>query len=148
MAEKTIKLTGQQIVESLNQEKSRLEAVQRGIASVQGILQEVFFAKESIKAVQKTKKGENAMVTLGAGIFLDVKIDETTKVKSTIAGNILIESDLDKALEELEKREKEVQEKLQELDKQQQRIYANINTLGRIVSEAQKARAEQEKKSS
>ena len=38
MAEKTVKLTGQQIVEGLNQQKTQLNAIQRNIASIQGLL--------------------------------------------------------------------------------------------------------------
>jgi len=74
-----------------------------------------------------------------------MKINETTKVKKRLAGNVLIDSKTDKAIEELEKQEQETQEKLMELDKQQQSIYANMNTLSRIINEAQKARAQETK---
>jgi len=144
MAEdKTIKLSGKQIVDGLTTEKMRLETVQRNIASIQNLLQEIFFAKESLKSIKKAKKGENTIISLGAGIFLDMKISETTKVKRIIAGNIMLDSKADKALEELEKQEKTTTEKLEELDRQQQSIYANINTLSRILTQAQKARQQE-----
>ncbi len=145
MAEKTVNLNGKQIVDAITQEKKRLEHVQRSINSVENLLQEIFFAKESVKAIQKAKKGEKAIITLGAGIFLDMKVDENTKVKRSVAGNILIENKTEKALEELEKQEKEVREKLETLNKQQQSIYANMNTLSRIITEAQKARQGEQK---
>ena len=145
MAEKTINLSGKQIVDGLNQQKAQLDAIQRGMASIQGLIQELFFAKESIKAIKKTKKGEKSLIALGAGVFLEMKVDETTKVKRSIAGNILIDSKIDAALEELEKQEKEATEKLQQLYKQQESIQANMNTLTRIITEAQKARQEQAK---
>jgi len=145
MAEKTINLSGKQIVDGLNQQKAQLDAIQRGMASIQGLIQELFFAKESIKGIKKTKKGEKSLISLGAGVFLEMKVDETTKVKRSIAGNILIDSKIDAALEELEKQEKEATEKLQQLYKQQESIQANMNTLTRIITEAQKARQEQAK---
>jgi prefoldin alpha subunit len=144
MAEqKTIKLTGDQIIGALKQEKARMESIQRAIVSVDNLLQEIFFAKDSLKAVKNTKKGEKAMISLGAGIFLDIKIDENTKVKKSLAGNVLINSQIEKTINELEEREKEAQEKLEELNKQQQAIYANMNTLTQIVTTAEKARREQ-----
>ena len=38
-------------------------------------------------------------------MFLEMKINETTKVKKRLAGNVLIDSKTDKAIEELEKGE-------------------------------------------
>ena len=141
--QKTIQLTGQQIVNALTQEKSRLESVQRSIASIQGLMEEIFFAKEALKEVKKTKKGDQAMVSLGVGVFLQVKIDEKTKVKTSLPGNVIIESKTDDAIAQLEEKEKDAQEKLEELSKQQQAIYANMNALSQIVQKAQQARKEQ-----
>ncbi|MBU2475892.1 hypothetical protein KKG83_00305 [Candidatus Micrarchaeota archaeon] len=144
MAEqKTVKLTGDQIMGALRQEKTRMESIQRAIVSVDNLLQEIFFAKDSLKAVKNTKKGEKAMISLGAGVFLDIKIDENTKVKKSLAGNVLINSQIEKTISELEEREKEAQEKLEEFNKQQQAIYANMNTLTQIITKAEKARREQ-----
>ncbi len=143
MEGKTVNLSGQQIAHAIKQERTNLEMVQKTIASVQNLMQEIFFAKESLKSIKKTKKGEKAMLALGVGLYLDVKIDENSKVKKSIPGNIIIDSQIDKALEDLDKKEKEAQEKLEELDKQQKSIYANMNTLGQIVTQAEKARREQ-----
>ena len=142
--QKTVKLNGQQIIEGLRQEKARLESIQRSIASVNSLYQEIFYAKDSLKALKKTKKGEKAMISLGAGMFLDIKIDETAKVKKSLAGNILIGSKIDVSLKELEERDKEIQEKLEELHKQQQVIYANMNALTQIVAKAENARRQQQ----
>ncbi len=144
MAEqKTVTLNGQQIVNALTGEKAKLESIQRSIASVQGLMEEIFFAREALKEVKKTKKGDQAMVSLGVGIFLQIKIDEKTKVKTSLPGNIIVESKIDDSIAQLEEKEKEAQGKLEELSKQQQAIYANMNALSQIVQKAQEARKEQ-----
>ena len=143
MAEKTVSLSGQQIAVAFQQEKLKLEEIERRMVSVQNLMQEIFFAKESIESIKKTKKGEKAIVPLGAGMHVDVKIDSNTKIKTILAGNVIIETGTEEALKTLEKREKEAQEKAEELQKQQQSLYANLNTLGQIISKAQQARQEQ-----
>jgi prefoldin alpha subunit len=144
--QKTITLSGKQIVTALQQERIKLEAIQRTIASVQSLLQEIFFAKESLIAVKNARKEDNkAMVSLGAGVYLDVKINETTKVKTSLSGGVVVNSDIEKAIKDLEEREKETQKKLEELNKQQASVYANMNTLTQIITKAQKARQEESK---
>jgi len=139
MAEqKTVALTGEQIMNAFGQEKIRLEDINRRMASVQNLLQEVFFAKESLTAVKKAKKGEKAMVALGAGVYLNVLIDKNTKVKSSYAGNVIMEKEISKVIEEIEAREKETAEKLEQLEKQQKASYANLNALGQIINNAGK----------
>jgi len=143
--QKTVKLTGDQIMNAFGQEKARLESLQRRMASLQALHQEIFFAIDSLKAIKKTKKGEQAMITLGAGIFLDVKIDENTKAKKSLAGNVLVGTKINEIIEELDLRETETSNKIEEMNKQQQAIYANLNSLSQIITKAQQARAEQNK---
>ncbi|MFH1663316.1 MAG: hypothetical protein ABH986_00625 [archaeon] len=137
--EKSVVLSGNQIMTAFAQEKMRLEETNRGINSVQAILEEILFAKESLNAIKKTKKGEKAMVSLGAGVYLDVLVDKSTKVKSSRAGGVIIEKETSAAIEEIEQREKETIEKLEQLEKVQRASYANLNALGQMITQAEKS---------
>ncbi len=138
MVEKTIKLTGQQLVQAIENEKSKLEMLNRRMGSLQAISREIAGAELAIKEIGKTKPDEKILVSLGAGLFMDATIQENSKVLMGMTGDVLKYKTIEEAKKELEIRRNDLNKEIREVQEESRRTASNLNNLNKALALAVK----------
>jgi prefoldin alpha subunit len=100
-------------------------------------LEEVHRAKEAVKDLEKTKPGK-ALIPLGSGTFAFGNIENCEDLIVGIGSGIAIRSTRANALENLDKRAKEIEGDLNEIIKQITIFVSQIEKTQRDIEEMQK----------
>ncbi|MBN2067160.1 MAG: hypothetical protein JW744_01690 [Candidatus Diapherotrites archaeon] len=140
---KEIRLNQQQMLEAYRNEQSKLAFLQGRQAEMQQALMEIASAIDSISELGKAKKDEAILVSLGAGTYIEAKLSEMKKVKSGLAGNVLIEEDNEKVQKKLEMEREKVEASLAQLQKEMQTIANNLRGFESIFRQAREKMAGQ-----
>jgi prefoldin alpha subunit len=135
---KQIKITGQQLLDTYKGDQAKLEALQGRWQSLQQILMEMTAAKDSVKEIARAKDGENILVSLGAGVFAEAKIANTKKVKTSLAGSVLVDEGTEKAETGLEKEMEKVKKDLAQVHAEMQKIQENMQGITDILKRGQR----------
>ena len=139
---KEIKVTGQQLLDAYRNDQAKLEALQRRGQGLQQALMEMMAARDAVQEIAKTEEGENAMISLGAGVFAEAKIANAKRVKSSLASNVLIEEDAEKVAAELEKEMEKIKNELAQTQAEMQKLQENMQGITEILQQGQKAAQE------
>ncbi|VVB99384.1 Prefoldin subunit alpha [uncultured archaeon] len=131
--EKKMTLTGPQLMQLGQQERSRLEQLNTRISSLQGARNELFGAKDALKELSNADKGTKIMVNLGAGIYAEASIEDCSKATTAIAGNVFREKKADEIIKEIESRTQSIEKQLGVLGQEQQSVIARVNQLESII---------------
>lgn len=145
--QKEVEITAQQLIETYRADQAKMDFLQKRQQSLLQIVTEMNTALDSIKEIRKAKEEEIIMVSLGAGIFAEAKIANVKKVKSSLAGNILIDSQPEKVLEELQEAMDKAKKELETVQLEMQKTSQNMQGVATILQESQKA-VQQSKNSS
>jgi len=86
-----ITLSLQQLIEESKAMNARLNGLGRETEMRRQMLTEMFAARDSLKQFEKSKGEETIMVDLGAGVYVDAKIEKPDSVKRSVAGNVLVQ---------------------------------------------------------
>ena len=104
-----------------------LRAIDEQIAVLSAIVQET---DATIKALKELKERGEALIPIGAGVMVPVKISGE-KVLVNVGGNILTEKDIDSAIEVLQKRKDAVQSALEKTRQQRIKLVEQIRRVQR-----------------
>lgn len=137
MAEKKeIKITGQQLRQTYEAEKAKLDALNRQMTTFQNIMRETIGAIQSIDEIEQTKKNDKILVSLGAGVYKEATIEQDNSVIRSISGNVLKKSSLKETKQYLEKKKKEVQSDIDALQGEINTTVSNLNNIARLLNTA------------
>ncbi|HDD57483.1 MAG: prefoldin subunit alpha [Thermoplasmata archaeon] len=84
--------------------KEQLESLEKQAAYVQAIIEDYTKAKVTMEKLSKTKKDSDVLVPIGGGVFLYAKYDSNAKVLLSEGADVVIERDIDYAIDALQKR--------------------------------------------
>ena len=132
---KELKLTGQQAVRLFESEKAKIGVVQRKMESLQGITMELNNAILALEEIKKTKSDSPFLVPLGAGVYIEAKLENTTNAKHSLAGSIMIDEKVEDIIKKLNVQKKEALQNMGTLQKEGQALSSNINNLGMVLNQ-------------
>jgi len=84
--------------------KEQLESLEKQAAYVQAIIEDYTKAKVTMEKLSKTKKDSDVLVPIGGGVFLYAKYDSNAKILLSEGADVVIERDIDYAIDALQKR--------------------------------------------
>ncbi|HEC86613.1 MAG TPA: prefoldin subunit alpha [Thermoplasmatales archaeon] len=84
--------------------KEQLESLEKQAVYVQAIIEDYTKAKVTMEKLSKTKKDSDVLVPIGGGVFLYAKYDSNAKVLLSEGADVVIERDIDYAIDALQKR--------------------------------------------
>jgi prefoldin alpha subunit len=142
--EKKVTLTGKQMVDLIQFNRERLEALNAKSRELGFFHRELMAARDSLNELKKNKKEQKILVNLGAGNFIDATTEKELKVKYGIAGNVIKETTVEKAIEEIEKKMKDVEKELEFVRKEQENTGKTLSSFLRVLSEAERQRRAQQ----
>jgi len=109
----------------LDSQRAQLESLSRQDELIQLSIEEHLRAKETTERCRKAGKGTEVLVPVGAGTFLFMSLTNDGKALINVGSDIVLEEDIDKVLEKIDKRIKQLSdanknlvERIAELDKQ------------------------------
>jgi prefoldin alpha subunit len=140
---KEIRLSEQQLMDSYRNEQAKMDFLQRRMQEMQQVLNEIVTAAEAVKELRKTKKEENILVSLGAGIYAEAKIGGTGKVKTSLAGNVLLDEESEAAEKKLQAEREKVEASIRETFNEQQATMQNIQNFENIFRQVRQKMSEQ-----
>ncbi len=132
---KELKLTGQQAVRLFEAEKAKIGVVQRKMESLQGIATELDNAILALNEIKKIKNDSPFLVPLGAGIYIEAKLENTTNAKHSLAGSIMIDEKVEEIVKKLTAQKKEALQNMETLQKEGQALSSNLNNLGNVLNQ-------------
>jgi len=140
MADKPkMEITAQQLIDTYRSDQARMDLLQRRQQSLLQMAAEMNAALDTVKEIQKAKEDETIMVSLGAGIFAEAKITNVKKIKESLAGNILIDSQPEKVLAELQEAMDKAKKEIETVQLEIQKTGQNMQGIGNILQESRKA---------
>lgn len=139
MAEKQkVKVTAKNLIDTYKSDQMKMEALQRRQQGLQQILAETTVATQAITEIKKSKKEDNILIGLGAGIYTEAKITGL-KLKSSLAGTVLIDKTPDKILKKLKDETEKTQKELAALQNEMKTVIGNMQSIAGILQESRKA---------
>ncbi len=140
---KAIELNAEQLMEAYRNEQSRFAFLQRRQLELQRAIQEIMAAIDTINELKKGKSEENILVSLGAGTYIEAKVANVKKVKTGLAGNILIEETLEKTEKKLLEERKKVEKSLIELREGMRKVAENVKGFEKVFRQIRERMAKQ-----
>ncbi len=140
---KEVRLSEQQLMDSYRNEQAKMDFLQRRMQEMQLVLNEIVTAEEAVKELRKTKKEENILVSLGAGVYAEAKIGGTSKVKTSLAGNVLLDEESEAAEKKLQGEREKVEASIRETFSEQQATLRNIQNFENIFRQVRQKISEQ-----
>ncbi len=138
-AEKTkeIKVTGQQLMETYRGDQAKIEGLQKKSNSLQQVINEIIATLDSVKGIEKTANGENALISLGAGIYAEGKITNTKTLKSSLAGNVLVNTDIAKVSASLDEDLKKAGKEFANTQYEMRKTQRNMQMVSQMMQKGQ-----------
>ncbi|MAG18316.1 MAG: prefoldin subunit alpha [Candidatus Diapherotrites archaeon] len=147
MVEKKVQLTGNQLIQMANQEKQKLAQINDQVARFQEFKTELLAAKDVLTEIEKNKKGDKILINLGAGVYMNMTIDETSKAISSLSGNVFKEKNSKELIKVLDNKIKNMNKTISKIAEDQQKAMARVNQLEQVLNagrqHTQKQRAAQ-----
>ena len=94
----------------LDSQRAQLESLARQEEILQYSLEELLRARETVSNARQAGKGTETLVPVGAGAFLFMNVRESDKALMSIGSDLVLEESVDKVLERLDTRVKEIEE--------------------------------------
>lgn len=132
-----IKLTGAQVVQLYENERAKLEAIERRMGLVQRSLEEVVGAIETIRVLTKSSEKDSVLLPIGAGIYVEGNVENKGSLKASIPGGIVLELTVDETKIELEKRKDELLKDQNMLEAELQKSAQAVNQLATLLQMGQ-----------
>ena len=133
MAEKKITLTGQQLVQMAEQEKRRLDEINRKAETFQKFRTELQGAKDALEELSTAKKGDEILVNLGSGVYIKASLNDTTNALSSLTGNVFKGKGFKEVSKILSQKMENINKTLKKTAEEQQKTVAKLNQLDQIM---------------
>ncbi len=134
---KEMKVTGQQLMDTYRNDQTKLEGLEKKARSLQKVINEMITAVDSVKGIEKTTSGENTLIPLGAGIYAEGKITNTKILKSSLAGNVLVDTDIKKVVENLDQDIKKAGKEIANTQSELQKTQRNLQMVSQMLQKGQ-----------
>ncbi|MFH1752256.1 MAG: prefoldin subunit alpha [archaeon] len=133
MTEKKVNLNRNQVIALLNNERKKVEDLNVQVNQSRQHLNEIIGASETLKHLKNVKANEEAMMSIGAGTFINCTLKDNLKVKQLYPGDIVIEITLDKAVTDLDKRKESIEKQIKMLREQLDKTYQNYSNMEQVL---------------
>ncbi|MBS7620162.1 prefoldin subunit alpha [Candidatus Bathyarchaeota archaeon] len=114
------------------------QLLQQRYELIQSTITELQVAESSLRSLKETQLGANILVPVGGNTFVNAKLGALDKVIVGIGASVSVDMDIDKAIENITERLKEVdksfqaiQQQLEQITLQMQIHQEGINKLGK-----------------
>ena len=132
-----MKVTGQQLMDTYRNDQARLEGLEKKGKALQKVIVEMISALESVKGIGNTKEGEKTLISLGAGVYAEGTITNTKTLKSSIAGNVLIDTDIVKISKSLDEDLKKAGAEMTKTQTEMQKVQRNLQMVSQMLQKGQ-----------
>ncbi len=134
---KTVRVSGQQLSEMHQVEQSKLETLYSRLNVAQKVLVDQLAAIDALKELQK-EKSAIILVPLGAGTYVEAKIENAEKVKSSVSNGVMVDTEISKTLKKLEQLLEKTRKEVEMLQAEQGIAYNNLAGIENIIAFASK----------
>ncbi len=141
--QKQIRVSERQLMDAYRSEVTKFEMLQQRQRNLQQALAEILTAREAVKELHKAKKDESVLVSLGAGVYAEAKAGAVRGVKTSLPGNVLIDTDSEKAGKKLGEERQKVEKALVAAEQEKQAVVRNIKNFERLFTQIRQRAAEQ-----
>jgi len=119
----------------LDSQRAQLESLARQEEILQYSLEELLRARETVGNARQTGKGTEALVPVGAGAFLFMNVKDSDKALMSIGSDLVLEESVDKVLEKLDARVKEIEEASKTLSEKISDLDDRVGVQARFVQD-------------
>ncbi|PIN85255.1 MAG: prefoldin subunit alpha [Candidatus Diapherotrites archaeon CG11_big_fil_rev_8_21_14_0_20_37_9] len=144
--EKKATLTGPQLMQLLTQEERKLEDINSRINAFQNYKSELIGAKDTLKEIEKNKEGDKILVNIGAGVYLEAKIEDSSKAIAAIAGNVFNAKSGKELQKLIDNKLANMDKSLNAIGEEQQKTLSRINQLNSILEAGRRHMQQQARK--
>ncbi|MDR0911731.1 MAG: prefoldin subunit alpha [Methanobrevibacter sp.] len=117
----------EKIISEINLYKNQAETLQQQIDAIQGSLTEIEILEATIEDITK-KDSFETLVPVGAGAFMNAKIDKTNEVIMSIGAGVAVSKTIEEA-------KTTVEEQKNELNNTLNKLLDNLQKISQIVSQ-------------
>ncbi len=132
-----MKVTGQQLMDTYKNDQAKLEGLERKGKALQKVISEMISALDSVKGIKNTTEGENTLISLGAGIYAEGKITNTKTLKNSLAGNVLVNTDIETVSKNLEEDLKKAGTEMSKTQTEMQKVQRNLQMVSQMLQKGQ-----------
>lgn len=136
-----LKLTGDQVAQVFENERAKLQMLERELTALGNARRENENAKASIEALEKSEKDNPLMVSVGGPFFIEAKYKKSKKVKKLLAGKAMVDMSIEDAKKEIERAKEEMGKSFEKLSADQQITVTNLRNLSKLVDATRQAMA-------
>jgi len=119
----------------LDSQRAQLESLARQEEILQYSLEELLRARETVSNTRQAGKGIEALVPVGAGAFLFMNVKDSDKALMSIGSDLVLEESVDKVLEKLDARVKEIEEASKTLSEKISDLDDRVGVQARFVQD-------------
>jgi prefoldin alpha subunit len=119
----------------LDSQRAQLESLARQEEILQYSLEELLRARETVGNARQVGKGTEALVPVGAGAFLFMNVKDSDKALMSIGSDLVLEESVDKVLEKLDARVKEIEEASKTLSEKVSDLDDRVGVQARFVQD-------------
>lgn len=134
--QKQIELKGAEVLQAYQTEQSKLQAIRERKQALQHLMVETVGAEQTLRELEGKKKEEKVMIPLGAGLYIEGKVDASKGLKKGLGEGIISKSTIKQSLEDLKKRKEEIKKDMERIQQQERITLTNLNNLGAAIEQA------------
>ncbi len=142
---KNIQMSGAEVRQAYDAERGKYDALAGQIRSLAGLARENMLAEDALRSIEDSKEGNDMLVSVGGGIYVEAKLKNVNEVQSALAGGTLVPKKIATTKAELAARKKSLEKEIEKLSKQQQAAANNMDMFAQVMNRAQRQIAEQQK---
>lgn len=135
---KEITLSRDQLMASLEMERSKYEAIARRAAMLQNAQLEISAAVAALDDISKAGKGAKIAVPLGGGVMLEAVVQNTNEVMFSLAGGAVEIKDILETKKELEQRLEVLGKESSKVAQEAEKITKGLNNIRNIMMLAER----------
>jgi len=122
----------------LQQLQAESEAVQRRIVELELVQAELDKTIESLEYFESLDGSVEALMNLGGGVFAYVDVKDSKKMLVDVGAGIIVEKQVDEAIETLKRKKEKVNENIAKLEQVLQQIVGQARRIQEELAKAQK----------
>ena len=119
----------------LDNQKAQLESLARQEELLQYSLEELLRARETVRNTKKAGQGAEMLVPVGAGAFLSMNVKDADRALMSIGSDLVVKESVDKVLERLDTRIKEIEEADKSLSERISDLDSRVRVQARFVQD-------------
>lgn len=127
-----VEITVQQAINLLRTEEMKLKQLEEQKQNLYLITQEIELAKDNLETLQAQK--DNALIQIGAGMFLPVK-PQGQNIEMEIGSGVVLEKSFEEATAALNEREEKIKKAIETIEKRAQKTTDKVKKLSQRIRE-------------